>query len=301
VQVFAAVVGMGMMLAFYLPRMLDGGQVTGRPGGSVTALANYAKGYGDAVMMPARWVSEGYLPTLAFFAGALGLLVLTIRLSGEPIVSAIAGISGGDGRRRSAATSSAVRFGSGFRSVIVLKELRLIARDPFLIAQILQQSLMVLPMTFGMWQMGGRTGLPIPWVAIVVLASGLAGPLSWLTLSAEDAPDLLASAPVSRAALMRAKVEAALLPVLPICLLPLLFLWRTHPWFASCITFSALGAAVSAALINMGNPVTRRRDSFKTRYKGNGFRGFLEVVSMFFWLGVCAAVIWAGRRLAGWN
>jgi ABC-2 type transport system permease protein len=298
VQVFAVVLGTGMMLSFYLPRMLSG-EGRGRPGDGVTALANYASDYRDAVMVPARWVSEGFLPTLAFFIVALVLLVLAIRFSGEPIVRALTAISGGAARQRPAAVSRALQLSSGFRRVIVQKELRLIARDPFLIAQILQQSLMILPMTFALWQVRANLGVPLPWVSVIALAAGLAAPLSWLTVTAEDAPDLLASAPVSRAALIRAKVEAALLPVLPICLLPLVFLSRAHPWFAFCVSFSSLGAALSAALINMRNPVVRRRDSFKTRFKGNGFSGFLEVVSMFFWLGVCAVMLWAGRKFAG--
>ncbi len=174
----------------------------------------------------------------------------------------------------------------------------MIARDPFLISQILMQSLMVLPMAFGLWRMK-FTALPLAWMSVIVLAAGLAAPLSWLTILAEDAPDLLASAPVTRAALVRAKLEAALLPVLPICVLPLFFLLGTHPWFGLCTAVCASGAALSSAVINMSNPVARRRDTFKTRHKGGGTSGILEALSMFLWLGVCALLLWIGRLL-GW-
>ena len=82
---------------------------------------------------------------------------------------------------------------------------------------------------------------------------------------------------------------------------PLPFLVRTHPWFAFCTTFCATAAAVCAALINMGNPVAKRRDSFKQRHKGNGGRGFLEVVSLFFWVLVAVGLALGGRYLAGWR
>jgi ABC-2 type transport system permease protein len=134
-----------------------------------------------------------------------------------------------------------------------------------------------------------------------VVAAAVAGPLAWLTITAEDAPDLLASAPVSRAALLRAKVEAAMLPVLPLCALPLLFLMRSHPWFAFSASLCATGAALSAALINMGNPVAKRRDSFRQRHKGNGGRGFLEVLSMLVWIGIAVGMVLGGKYLAGWN
>jgi ABC-2 type transport system permease protein len=143
--------------------------------------------------------------------------------------------------------------------------------------------------------------MPLSWAAFIVLAAGLAAPLAWLTITAEDAPDLLASAPVSRGALLRAKLEAALLPVLPICLVPLLFLLRTHPWFGFSMSFAAAGGALSAAVINMSNPMAKRRDSFKTRHQGNGGRGFLEVISLTVWVLVGVGLAWGGNKLAGWR
>ncbi len=62
-----------------------------------------------------------------------------------------------------------------------------------------------------------------------------------------------------------------------------------------------MAAALSAALINAGNPVAKRRDSFKQRHKGNGGRGFLEAVSLIFWVLVALGLAWAGKLLAGWR
>lgn len=62
-----------------------------------------------------------------------------------------------------------------------------------------------------------------------------------------------------------------------------------------------MAAGLSAALINTGNPVAKRRDSFRTRHQGNGFRGFLEVVSMIFWAFLAVGLAWAGKLVAGWH
>jgi ABC-2 type transport system permease protein len=311
VQILAAIMGMGIMLAMYLPRMLDSGADAGsgrRRGpdpfsGSMDMLARNSGDYRELLITPAQWVMQGFVPTMEFLVAAAGLLALTIHLAGHRIVSALTAITAGGERklRGIAGASSAPQFHRGFRAIIVLKELKLIARDPYLIAQLLQQGLFALPAAFALWTAGRTSDMPMPWLALIVVAAGLAGPLAWITLTAEDAPDLLASAPVSRAALIRAKIEAALLLVLPICVLPLPFLLRTHPWFAISTTFCATAAAVCAALINMSNPVAKRRDSFKQRHKGNGGRGFLEVVSLIFWVGAAIGMAWSGRLIAGWR
>jgi ABC-2 type transport system permease protein len=310
VQVLAVMIGMGIMLVVYLPRMLADGPPpgAGRRGGpgpfdGMDAIVRNSGGLREVLVMPAQWVTQGFLPTLAFLLVAAGLLALTIHLAGDRIVHTLTAMTGGGARKsRSVNAASGVpQFHRGFRAVVVLKELRLIARDPYLIAQLLQQGLFALPMAFALWSAGRASEMPMPWLAVIVVAAGIAGPLAWLTITAEDAPDLLASAPVSRAALLRAKVEAAMLPVLPLCVLPLLFLVRTHPWFAFSASLCATGAALSAALINMGNPVAKRRDSFRQRHKGNGGRGFLEVLSMLVWIGVAVGMVLGGRYLAGWR
>lgn len=305
VQVLAVLVGMGMMLAFYLPGAFRQGPSRGQIQDSLSVLAEGSAGYRQLLLAPAQWVMNGFLPTLAFFVGAAALILLTIHLTGDRIVQALTGITGGGARKvRAAATGAEAQargFGGSFRRIIVMKELKLVARDPFLIAQILQHSLMVLPMAFMLWRtpMGGGQ-LPLAWLAIIWLAAGLAGPLAWLTLVAEDAPDLLASAPVSRAQLVRAKIEAALLPVLPICMSPLMFLVREHAWYAVCVSLCSLGASLTHALLNMSDPVARRRDTFKTRYKGKGANGLIEVVLLFLWMGACLLLTWAGGLL-GWR
>jgi ABC-2 type transport system permease protein len=297
-QVLAALVGMGMMLAIYMPQIM---QPEGRPGGlpaSAMALARHSGSFGEMLVVPARILLNGAMPTLVFALACTALIVATIQLAGEPIVRTLTGISGGGQRGRRSA-DDVVRFHGSFRVVVVLKELKLIARDPFLITQILQQNLMLLPMTFLLWR-SHLGDLPLVWLAVIWLAAGIAGPLAWLTIQAEDAPDLLAAAPMSRAALVRVKLEAALLPALPVCAVPLFFLLATRPWYAICTSACAFGAALTHAALNMRNPVALRRDSFRKRHQGNFANVLLELLSLAFWLLACVGLAWLGT-LIGWR
>ena len=58
---------------------------------------------------------------------------------------------------------------------------------------------------------GEGAGAAVVLVPVLVMAAGqLAGGLAWLAISGEDAPELVATAPVSAAHILRAKVEAVM-------------------------------------------------------------------------------------------
>ena len=81
------------------------------------------------------------------------------------------------------------------------KEWTLLLRDPWLLSQTLMQLLYLLPAAFILWRnfrRGGMIGLLVP--ILIVTAGQLGGGLAWLAVSGEDAPDLIASAPVHRVA-----------------------------------------------------------------------------------------------------
>ena len=80
------------------------------------------------------------------------------------------------------------------------KEWTLLLRDPWLMSQTLMQLLYLLPPAFLLWRgfyAGRRLGVLVP--ILIVAAGQLGGGLAWLAVSGEDAPDLIASAPVSGA------------------------------------------------------------------------------------------------------
>src|SRR5258705_13050330 len=77
-------------------------------------------------------------------------------------------------------------------------------------SQSLMQLLYLLPPFFLLSRMfygeGNGAALLVP---VLIMAAGqLAGGLAWLAISGEDAPDLIATAPVPAARVWRAKAEA---------------------------------------------------------------------------------------------
>ena len=96
-------------------------------------------------------------------------------------------------RRRTGASpaSRATRFGVNVGATLRIKERRVVWRDPWLMSQLLLQAAYTMPVAVIFWRSGGPTGtVAIAFTpALVVIAAQLAGALSWIALSAEDAPD----------------------------------------------------------------------------------------------------------------
>src|SRR5215813_10585014 len=99
------------------------------------------------------------------------------------------------------------------------------------------QMLYLLPPALLLWRSWGEDGALVVLVPVLVMAAGqLAGGLAWLAISGEDAPDLVATAPIPRRMIVRAKVEAVLGGI------ALAF----APFVAALTLISPWGAAVSA-------------------------------------------------------
>jgi ABC-2 type transport system permease protein len=130
-------------------------------------------------------------------------------------------------------------------------------------------------------------------LAVVFVAGQLAGSLAWITISAEDAPELLACAPVDGARVRWAKLAAAMIPIAAL-LGPLLLLLAWYsPWTGLCATVGAAGSAVSAGLINLWFEKPAQRKAFRGRRNGSVLAGIAEVLSGLGW-GVSAGLAAAG-------
>src|SRR5262249_10929294 len=92
------------------------------------------------------------------------------------------------------------------------KEWMLLLRDPWLASQTLMQPLYLLPPALMLWRTFGEgtTGRVLLVPVLVMAAGQLAGGLAWLAISGEDAPDLVATAPVPARQIVRAKIEAVM-------------------------------------------------------------------------------------------
>ncbi len=147
------------------------------------------------------------------------------------------------------------------------KEWTLLLRDPWLISQSLMQLLYMLPPAILLWKNYGHgTHALVLIIPVLVMASGqLAGGLAWLAISGEDAPDLVATAPVTPARLIRAKVEAVLNAIM-IVVMPFVIAFAiVSTWHALVLAAGAAAAAISATMIQLWFRAQARRAQFHRR------------------------------------
>src|SRR4029077_3637360 len=114
------------------------------------------------------------------------------------------GAAGGGGRAARGERPVAIGPAAPARA-LRRKEWTLLLRDPWLASQTLMQLLYLLPPALLLWRSfvddSGALALIVP---VLIMAAGqLAGGLAWLTISGEDAPDLVAAAPVSARGVVR--------------------------------------------------------------------------------------------------
>jgi ABC-2 type transport system permease protein len=182
---------------------------------------------------------------------------------------------------RARAVPADLRFRDGLWRNVLVKEWKLIGRDPRLIANTLLQSLYMLPIAFA-WVRGDSTqGVLAP--TMVLLAATLASGLVWLTVAAEDAPELLASAPVGPSLVRRAKLVAGLAPVWLIMLPLALVLAASNVGAAAIFVGCAFGATISAGSIHLLLPRPGRRRDMGRRARGNLLGSMLELATAIAW------------------
>jgi ABC-2 type transport system permease protein len=246
------------------------------------------------------WPARAALGDLTALATVLGIAVLTLG-------AAIVVFSARFGSHAIAASSVAATGArqaqrAGFRRraparTLRQKEWTLLLRDPWLVSQTLMQLLYLLPPALLLWRSYGEgTGALVVLVPVLVMAAGqLAGGLAWLAISGEDAPDLVATAPILRSHIVRAKVEAVLGGI-AIAFAPFIVALAFLSVYAAFV--SALGilmAAVAATGIQFWFRKQATRRYFRHRQTASRFATFAEAFSSISW--AAAAALAAGGTL----
>ncbi len=226
-------------------------------------------------MFPAR-AFTGDLPSTVLWLLAVALLFpLGVFVFSRSFVADAAAASAMGKKRRVHDVRVAEVRGGVMRSV-VRKELRLLARDPLLLSQIGLQLIYFIPLAFLLVRPDREIQLTEAAFApaLTLLAGTLAGSLTWITVSAEDAPDLLASAPVATRTVDRAKFMSAVAPVLILMAIPVAILIARDVWVGMWTTGGVVASAISAALIGLWRraPGTRR-EFVRRRSKGTLMAG----------------------------
>ncbi len=247
----------------------------------------------DAVYAwPARAFLGDPLALLAVAVVAAAAFMGAVTLLGRRFAAdaaAGAGVStGGDERaaRRRAQAGDRASFRGGITPTLVRKDVRLLVRDPWLISQMALQVVYLLPLTFvvvraghghGAWAMAGGAA------ALVFICGQLAGNLTWLVISAEDAPELIACAPVGPRQVASAKLTAGLAPTAALAAVPVLALSVISLPTALAAAVGMAGAAGSSALLNLWYAKPANRKEFRRRRSTGGWTGLFELLVILGW------------------
>lgn len=238
--------------------------------------------FDSLLWIPARAVLGEPVGMLAMALLAITVFVLTVRFTHRYFAHGLQ--QAASAARVPAAPKGAqrYRFGRSLFMTVVTKEWRLIVRDPQLLSQVLLQLLYMLPLAFVIFR-NADLQLQAIGAGMTLLCSSLCGALAWIALSAEDAPDLLMVSPASARTVRRAKLAAAVMPVLALVALPLLWLVGRAPAAGLVTCVVVVGAVLGAGLIVFWCGRPNKRSNFKARGKGGFVMNMLELGNTLAW------------------
>jgi ABC-2 type transport system permease protein len=216
------------------------------------------------------------LPLLSLLAAGVGLFLAVTAWLSRRFAADAAAAQGSDAGGRAAGRAGLGAFAGGAFAATFIKEVRILRRDIATLAQVLLRTLYLLPATFLLLRNAGEhMALALPGGAAVIafLAGQVASTLTWLTLSAEEAPELIACAPARPTVVRNAKLAAGLAPLVVILAPPLAVLIWLAPAAGIAATLGAAAAAFAAGLINAWRPTPGKRSEFRRRRTGSLLSG----------------------------
>jgi ABC-2 type transport system permease protein len=164
------------------------------------------------------------------------------------------------------------------------------------------QLLYLLPPALMLWKAFGRNNDDLVLlVPVLVMAAGqLAGGLAWLAISGEDAPDLVATAPLPASFVTQAKIEAVCGSVALIFAPFVLVMTYASPLDGLVSALFVAVSAMSATLIQLWFRTQARRMHFRRRQTSSRMATFAEAFSSIIWAataGLFAAGRWQGALI----
>jgi ABC-2 type transport system permease protein len=298
-QIVAAVIGAVFVIGLQAGAILSYGTLSRIAFLESDTVVTMAPAIDSLLWWPARAILGDATALAAVLAAGTLLLAGTILLFAPRFAHhaiAAAGISQGTQRQR--------RVLRRFRPAVPTAALRrkewaLLRRDPWLLSQTLMQVLYLLPPALLLWRnFSGGAGTLVLLSPVLIMAAGqLAGGLAWLAISGEDAPDLIASAPVSARQVLRAKIEAVMGGIALVFAPFVLALAIAAPFGALVSAIGILVAAASATAIQLWFRTQARRSHFRRRQTSSRVATFAEALSSIGWAAT-GAVAAAGSWLA---
>jgi ABC-2 type transport system permease protein len=297
-QILAAVIGAGFVIALQIAAILSYGTLSRFAVLTSDAAAAYAPGADSLVWWPARAVLGDGEALLLLMSASLILLGTVMAIFSPRFADTAINASAHAASSRQGKDARAFRGGSR-QQALRRKEFILLRRDPWLISQTLMQLLYLVPPALFLWRSfsDSSTALVLITPVIVMAAGQLAGGLAWLTISGEDASDLVATAPLSPSRVIRAKIEVVLIAI-GVIFGPFVAVLALLSPLEAVITAAGVGiAATSSTAIQLWFRVQAKRSQFRRRQTSSRLATFAEAFSSISWA-AAAALAAAGTWLA---
>lgn len=296
-QVVAAFVGASLVIGLQIAAVLYYGNLSRFEILNSPAVLDAAPAYNSLLWIPARALLGDLWSAIALVSAGFFVLTAAIaRYAPEFASNAVSSASvaddleargGGPKPFATRTTSQALRA----------KEWLLLRRDPWILSQSLMQVLYLIPPAILCWKdMGSGTPVHAVLAPVLVMAFGqLAGGLGWLAISGEDAHDLVATAPITERARLRAKIESVMRIIAAVAAPMVLALSFVSLWGAAVTMVGIAASSATAMTIQFWFKATAKRSLFRKRQVATKGATFAEAFSSVFWAaatGFAAAESW---------
>ena len=291
-QILAAVIGAGFVIALQVAAILSYGTLSRFAVLTSDAAAAFAPDLESIAWWPARAALGDGEALLCLLAGGLVLLGAVMAIFSPRFADAVVSASANAATANEHRRAGAFRAGSR-QQALRWKEFVLLKRDPWLVSQSLMQLLYLVPPALLLWRSFADSSAALVLVTpVIVMAAGqLAGGLAWLTISGEDAADLVTSAPLPVSRVTRAKIEVVLIVIVVIFAPLVIALAFASPLQAAITASGVVIAATSATAIQLWFRVQARRSQFRRRQTSSRFATFAEAFSSIGWAATAALAL----------
>ncbi|MDB5875737.1 MAG: permease, partial [Ramlibacter sp.] len=291
-QILAAIIGAGFVIALQVAAILSYGTLSRFTVLTSDAAAAFAPDMESLLWWPARAALGDGEALLCLLAGGLVLLGAVMAIFSPRFADTVVSASAHAAPAHQGPRRRAFRAHSP-QQALRWKELVLLRRDPWLVSQTLMQLLYLVPPALMLWRSFADSSTAIVLITpVIVMAAGqLAGGLAWLTISGEDAADLVATAPLPASRVTRAKIEVVLIAIGVIFAPLVIALAVASPLQAAISASGVVIAATSATAIQLWFRVQARRSQFRRRQTSSRFATFAEAFSSIGWAATAALAL----------
>jgi len=291
-QILAAIIGAGFVIALQIAAVMSYGTLSRFAVLTSDAAASYAPDPDSVLWWPARAALGDSEALLLLLSASLLLLGIVMTVLSPRFADTAASASAQAASRRPSRGIRAFRGGSR-QQALRRKELLLLRRDPWLVSQTLMQLLYLVPPALFLWRsFSDHTTATALITPVIVMAAGqLAGGLAWLTISGEDAADLVATAPLPASRVIRAKIEVVLIVIAAVFAPLVAMLALLAPLQAAVAATGVILGAASSTAIQFWFRAQARRSQFRRRQTSSRLATFAEAFSSIGWAATAALAL----------